>query len=132
MSRVLARTSASSPLRRSAFVRSTIAEATPLSEGPGAGIKHVFESTDGGASWNDISANMPDVPVNDVVVLASGSIVAATDLGVIARSKGATQWKRVGAGLPVTTVMDLTTGPDGQLYAATHGRGIWRIPIAGL
>ena len=103
-----------------------------FSEGPGAGIKHVFESNDGGTTWTDISANMPDVPVNDVVVLPSGGIVAATDLGVIVRPSGSTQWKRVGAGLPVTTVMDLTTGPDGKLYAATHGRGIWRVAVAGL
>jgi hypothetical protein len=103
-----------------------------FSEGPGAGIKHVFETTDGGTTWTDISANMPDVPVNDLAVLPSGGIVAATDLGVIVRPSGSTGWKRVGAGLPVTTVMDLTVGPDGNLYAATHGRGIWRIPAAGL
>ena len=35
-------------------------------EGPGAGIGHVFESHDGGTTWKDISANLPDVPADSV------------------------------------------------------------------
>ena len=31
-------------------------------EGPGAGIGHVFESRDAGEHWTDISANLPDIP----------------------------------------------------------------------
>lgn len=103
-----------------------------FTEGPGAGFGHEFESTDGGATWNDISANAPDVPVNDVIVLQSGGILAATDLGVIYRAAGTTAWQRLGSKLPVTVAMDLHVGPDGNVYAATHGRGIWRISAAGL
>jgi hypothetical protein len=33
-------------------------------EGPGAGVGHVFESRDAGEHWTDISANLPDVPAN--------------------------------------------------------------------
>jgi hypothetical protein len=98
-------------------------------EGPGAGVGHVYESKDGGATWADISANLPDIPVNDVVVLPDGSLVVATDLGVVYRAAGQTQWTRFGTGLPTTTVMDLSVGPDGNLYAGTHGRGIWRVAL---
>ena len=28
---------------------------------PGGGVGHVFESWNGGASWTDISGNLPDV-----------------------------------------------------------------------
>jgi hypothetical protein len=98
-------------------------------EGPGAGVGHVYESKDGGATWTDISANMPDIPVNDVVVLPDESLVVATDLGVVYRAAGQTQWTRFGAGLPTTTVMDLSVGPDGNLYVGTHGRGIWRVAL---
>ncbi len=98
-------------------------------EGPGAGIGHVFESKDSGATWTDISANIPDVPVNDVVSLADGGLAVATDLGVVYRAPGSTTWTRLGSGLPTTTVMDLSVGPDGNLYAGTHGRGIWRVAI---
>jgi hypothetical protein len=101
-----------------------------FSEGPGAGFGHVFESTDGGSTWSDISGTtLPDIPVNDVVALADGSLAVATDLGVVYRAAGSTTWTRLGSGLPTTTVMDLSVGPDGNLYAATHGRGIWRVPV---
>jgi hypothetical protein len=103
-----------------------------FSEGPGAGIGHVFESKDGGATWTDASGNFPDVPVNDIVELPSGGVVAATDLAVLYRAPNASSWKRLGTKLPTTTVMDLSVGPDGNLYVGTHGRGIWRIPASGL
>jgi sugar lactone lactonase YvrE len=98
-------------------------------EGPGAGVGHVYESKNGGGAWTDISANLPDIPVNDVVVLPDESLVVATDLGVAYRHAGQTQWTRLGTGLPTTTVMDLSVGPDGNLYVGTHGRGIWRIAL---
>jgi sugar lactone lactonase YvrE len=103
-----------------------------FSEGPGAGLGHVFESKDGGATWTDISANFPDIPSSDIVVLKSGGLVVATDLGVVYRAPGATSWSRLGPNLPLTAAMDLSLGPDGNIYVATHGRGIWRIPTKGL
>jgi photosystem II stability/assembly factor-like uncharacterized protein len=103
-----------------------------FTDGPGAGLGHVYESTDGGKTWADITANMPDIPVNDIVVLPSGGLAVATDLGVVYRAPKQATWTRLGSGLPTTTVMDLSLGPDGNLYVATHGRGLWRIPTAGL
>jgi photosystem II stability/assembly factor-like uncharacterized protein len=97
-----------------------------FTEGPGAGIGHIWKTTDGGATWTDISGNFPDVPVNDIVI-RGGKFIVATDLGVVLSSDGGSTWSRLGAGLPITTVMDITVGPDGLLYAATHGRGIWSI-----
>lgn len=97
-------------------------------EGPGAGVGHVFESTDGGTTWKDISSNMPDVPSDSLVALPGGGLVLATDLGVIYRAPGSTGWKRVGH-LPAVAVLQIRTGPDGRLYAATHGRGIFSIDL---
>jgi len=96
-------------------------------EGPGAGLGHLWKTADAGASWTDVSGNMPDVPVNDVLV-AHGRIVAATDLGVIVSTNDGGSWSRLGTNLPYTTAFDVHAGPDGRLYAATHGRGIWSIP----
>jgi photosystem II stability/assembly factor-like uncharacterized protein len=104
-----------------------------FSEGPGAGIGHVFESKDGGGTWTDISSNFPDIPVNDIVVLPSGGLVVATDLGVLYRAPARSKWTRLGgSSLPTTVAMDLSLGPDGNIYVATHGRGIWRTSAAGL
>jgi len=96
-------------------------------EGPGAGIGHLFESFDSGATWTDISANLPDVPVDSVKLLADDSIVVGTDFGVVIRQPDARTWSRLGAGLPTATVTGLDLAPNGRLYAATHGRGIWAI-----
>jgi photosystem II stability/assembly factor-like uncharacterized protein len=96
----------------------------------GAGTGHVFESTNGGSSWTDISGNLPDAPSDDLV-LVNGKLVLATDLGVFVASAGqgtATTWSRFGSGLPNASTNDLTLTPDGKsIVAATHGRGLWQI-----
>ncbi|WP_225846250.1 glycosyl hydrolase [Streptomyces sp. HPF1205] len=97
-------------------------------EGPGAGFGHVFESTDAGATWKDISANLPDVPTDSLLVLPGGGLALATDLGVVYRPAHHTAWERVGR-LPAVAVLQLKLGPDGQVYAATHGRGIYSIRL---
>ncbi|WEB45319.1 glycosyl hydrolase [Streptomyces yunnanensis] len=94
-------------------------------EGPGAGTGHVFESTNGGADWKDISANLPDVPTDTVKLLPNGGLTLGTDLAVFYRAPGSHEWQVLGDGLPTTAVLQLRPGPDGNLYAATHGRGIW-------
>jgi hypothetical protein len=100
-----------------------------FTEGPGAGIGHVFQTTDGGATWSDISANLPDVPTSSIKQTSTGALVVGSDLGVFYRAAGDTQWKRLGASLPLTTVMDVEIAADGNVYAATHGRGIWSVPL---
>jgi hypothetical protein len=103
-----------------------------FTEGPGADIGHVFQSTDGGTTWTNIDGNFPDVPANSIETLADGSLVVGTDLGVLYRPAGATDWQRLGTNFPVTVAIDVELGPDNKLYVATHGRGIWRIdsPVA--
>lgn len=100
-----------------------------FTEGPGAGVGHLYETRDGGVTWTDVSANLPDIPASTVVPLANGGLAVGTDLGAFYRAPGATDWQVLGNGLPTTVVMQLRTGPDGNLYAATHGRGIWSIPL---
>jgi hypothetical protein len=102
-------------------------------EGPGAGIGHVFESWDAGATWTDISANLPDIPANSVKRVWGGGLVVATDLGVFYKPPFSANWKVIGANLPTTAAMQLKTGPFGlKLYVATHGRGIWSFDLAQL
>ena len=104
-----------------------------FTEGPGAGIGHVFKSTDGGDTWTNISGNIPDVPLNSIKVLDSGALVVGSDLAVLYSANGGANWSRLGTGLPVTVAIDVEVGPLGNfLYAATHGRGIWRVSLTGL
>ena len=95
-------------------------------EGPGVGLGHLWKTTNGGGTWTDVSGNLPDIPVNDIVI-SQGRLVVGTDLGTVVSATGGATWSRLGSNLPLTTVMDLHLGPDSRLYAATHGRGIWSI-----
>ncbi|MEU9210309.1 glycosyl hydrolase [Streptomyces sp. NPDC048415] len=101
-------------------------------EGPGAGVGHLFETKDGGVTWKDVSGNLPDVPANSVALLKGGVVAVGTDLGVLVRTPRSSGWKVAGDNLPTTAVLQLRTGPDGRLYAATHGRGIWAIDVRRL
>lgn len=96
----------------------------------GADLGHVFESTNGGATWTDISGNLPDAP-GDELVLSNGKLVLGTDIGVFiasANQGAATTWSRFGTSLPAASVNELTLTPDRKtIIAATHGRGIWTI-----
>lgn len=93
---------------------------------PGA---HVFRTADGGTSWTDISAGLPDAPVNDVVLDPRNPAVlyAGTDVGVWARSGGG--WSPVGTGLPLVPIADLEATDNATatvLTAATYGLGMYR------
>jgi hypothetical protein len=97
---------------------------------PSAGVGHVFESKDGGATWTDVSGNLPDVAGDDLV-LVRGRLVLATDNAVYtATVTDPTTWSRLGSGLPSASVNDLSVFPDGRtVLAATHGRGLWKLAV---
>src|SRR5262249_43159603 len=66
-------------------------------EGPGAGVGHLFETRDGGATWTDISANLPDVPANSIQILPNGGLAVGTDLAVFYRSPDkCSEWRILG------------------------------------
>ena len=96
---------------------------------------HVFDVTYAPAShdatFKDLSGNLGDEPITDVVLDDStGDLYASTDFGVLRLAKGKTTWQQAAGGLPVTSVFGLTVVPEKHvLYAATHGRGVWRIKL---
>ena len=95
---------------------------------PNAGVGHVFESKDAGATWTDVSGNLPDAPADDMLITPSGQLVLATDVGVFTTAMGSSSWSALGSGLPNSPVNDLSFGPDqSYIIAATHGRGLWKI-----
>ncbi|MFL5945636.1 MAG: hypothetical protein ACJ74C_09410 [Gaiellaceae bacterium] len=105
-----------------------------FTEGPGAGVGHIYESTDRGATWTLADGTgagaFPDVPANSIQVLKNGALVVGTDLAVLYRAPRSASWSRLGANFPATVAMDVELSPNGtELYAATHGRGLWRIAL---
>jgi len=96
---------------------------------PSAGLGHVFESTDGGASFSDISGNLPDAPVSSAV-LDGSNLIVGTDTGVYEQS-GPGTWAPLGTGMPTVIIADLTWVPDSNtLVAATHGRGVFTLDLS--
>ena len=96
-------------------------------DGGGEGV--IFESTDGGSTWRNISGNLPDAP-GDAVAISHGKLVLGTDVGAfVADVRRPTLWRHL-AGLPNVSVNNVTPSADGDgVVAATHGRGIWKIRV---
>ncbi|MEN8223953.1 MAG: PKD domain-containing protein [Bacteroidota bacterium] len=93
----------------------------------------VYETTDGGSSWNNISSGLPQLPVMCVIQNTDYSgieLYAATDVGVYVRRDGGT-WIPFSTALPNVVVTELeiyydASSPDNhKIYAATFGRGVW-------
>ena len=104
-----------------------------FTEGPGAGIGHVYETNDRGATWSDVSTNLPDIPASSIKVLPNGGLILATDLTAFYRAPKSSDWKRLGTGLPLTVGMDIEyVASNNTVYLATHGRGIWSFAMSQL
>ena len=87
---------------------------------------HVFETSNGGATWGNASGNLPDAPMSDIV-FNNGKLIVASDFGVFVSSDNGATWSHLGTNLPNVVVDQLKLDPNGVLVAATHGRGIWTI-----
>jgi uncharacterized protein (TIGR03437 family) len=94
----------------------------------GFGTGHVFRTENGGGSWEDISRDLPDIPVNAVLVEPlSDRVAVGTDIGVFLLSPDGT-WLPLKKGLPNAVVLGLSQNPaTGLLVAATHGRGAFAL-----
>ncbi|WP_030777028.1 WD40/YVTN/BNR-like repeat-containing protein [Streptomyces sp. NRRL S-920] len=94
----------------------------------GSNKAHVYGSSDGGRSWQDLSGNLPDAPVNDLVLGHGGRLHVGTDQGVFTSRSGKPTWSRLGRGLPAVPVDDIEydAGHD-RLVAATFGRGFYEL-----
>lgn len=94
-------------------------------------VGHVYKSNDLGTNWFDISASLPDIPVNDLEQDSFGNLFAATDVGVLATNDEGVNWSVLGENLPSVVVTDLFIHEDSQfLFAATYGRSIYKIDIS--
>ncbi|MCW2778240.1 MAG: hypothetical protein JWN17_1965 [Frankiales bacterium] len=99
--------------------------ATPSAPG------HVFVTHDGGTSWADASNQLPDAPVNSVVLDPADPkrLYAGTDVGPFVTTDGGTTWSALGSGVPAVAVWQLDEDSrNGVLASGTHGRGAWTIP----
>ena len=114
----------------------------------------VFESNDSGENWNNISNNLPNLPINTIVIWMQGqenanakentltNIAVGNDLGIyytnthLLKCSDAAQqaWREdLSTGFPRVIVQELEIHKSKDefglainvLRAATYGRGIW-------
>jgi hypothetical protein len=108
----------------------------------GENVQTVYRSTDGGAHWTTLTANLPSAPANSLVVdpLDANTVYVATDGGVFSTRQISSCaiapyecWSAFGSGLPEAPVVELSAAPSTasvlDLVAATYGRGIWVNPL---
>ena len=98
-------------------------------------LPHVFKSTDLGENWDDISGDLPEIPVNVIVInpINNQNIFIGTDAGVYVTHNAGESWENACGNMPQTPVVSLRINPLTQiLYAATYGNSIYKIDIDDL
>jgi len=99
----------------------------------GVGVTgHVFKTTNGGQSWNDIGATLADIPADALEIDPDipDTLYLGTDAGVMVTTNGGATWTTLGNGLPRVVVTSLVLHRKTRtLRAATHGRSMWDILV---
>ena len=97
---------------------------------------YVFRTADCGATWANISGNLPDGAYLQVLredPKNADVLYAGTEAGLYVSVTGGTNWFRVGGNLPVVPVHEvLVHKRENDLIVATHGRGIFILDDASV
>jgi photosystem II stability/assembly factor-like uncharacterized protein len=92
----------------------------------------VFRSDDAGATWSDVTANLPSIPVNAVISDPADPDRAwvACDVGVFESTDAGGSWSVFGVGLPNALAVDLLFyEPERLLRVGTRSRGVWEVAV---
>lgn len=95
-------------------------------------IPHIHKSINNGTTWVDISGNLPQAGINDVLIFPGNenNLFVATDIGVYVTYDGGLNWVRVGSNMPMISVWDLAYNPTNhRLIAGTYAKSIQTIDV---
>ena len=95
-------------------------------------LPHVYRTADNGKTWDDVSGNLPDFPVNCIVLDpdSKNTWYIGTDGGVFFTQNSGATWEIYGSGLPKIPVIDLYLhAPTRTLSAGTFGRSMYKIKL---
>ena len=96
-------------------------------DGLDAGGGYVYKTTDGGATFTDISGDLPKIGATSVLV-RKGQVVVGTTVGAFAsRTLDGGEWGVLGDDLPAAPVFSMQLDPANadRMVIASFGRGIW-------
>ncbi len=88
----------------------------------------VFQTSDQGVSWVNLSGSIPNIPVNCITYVnnSNDGLYIGTDVGVFYKDASLSVWQPFFLGLPNVTVTQLSIFyPTGKIRASTYGRGLW-------
>ncbi|HZH98061.1 MAG TPA: hypothetical protein VEX38_03745, partial [Fimbriimonadaceae bacterium] len=89
---------------------------------------NLYRTVDGGATWTDITGNLPDAPIRGIARHPNNPnwLYVGTEVGIFATEDGGATWSTTNDG-PATVSVDEVNFMHGSttLLAATHGRGLW-------
>ncbi len=96
-------------------------------------VAHVHRSINNGDSWEDITGDLIEQPVNHIEILNDSVYFIATDYGVYMTLNSGVNWERVGENMPIIPIFDLVIDPiSNRLVAATFARSIQSIDLDDL
>lgn len=95
----------------------------------------VYRTTDFGATWTNLSGDLPDLPCSDLFIdpRDESHMYIANDFGVYRTTDGGTTWIYQGDGIPRVPVFDFDYNDYGSsriLRIATHGRSIYETHLS--
>jgi photosystem II stability/assembly factor-like uncharacterized protein len=87
---------------------------------------HILRTSDGGATWKEITTGLPDEPVNTVREdpFKPGLLYAGTERAVYVSFDDGAHWQSLRRNMPATSIRDLIVKDD-DLVVGTHGRSFW-------
>ena len=95
-------------------------------------LPYVFMSTNLGQTWQPISSNLPELPVNVLVCDPDhqGRLIVGTEAGVFYTEAYGNAWAALQQNLPNVPVYDLKIHrPTRTLVAGTYGCSAWRLNL---
>ncbi len=96
---------------------------------------HIFRTRDAGATWEDISSDLPDLPINALALddVNPNVVYIGTDIGAFVTEDNGASWDILGDGLPAVSVYDLKyIASTKEIIAGTHGRSAYRLDVRTL
>lgn len=90
---------------------------------------YLYKSTDNGITWVDISGDLPNIIVNDILSInniSSDSLFVALDGGVYFTENGGENWNPVGTNLPLLTMSEFAIDyVNERLILGTYSRSMY-------
>ncbi len=89
----------------------------------------IFQSEDGGKTWQNISYNLPNIPANRLAFNKKTKVLyLANDFGVYYLKDK--KWLRFGENLPYTIITSMVIDYQyNEMIVATFGNGVWHISL---